>query len=122
MQECSKRESRCQDLQVQGVALQAASDKAAAAQVAADSAGRRAQEASTAATWEVKKRQELVEAHDAKLLAMQQELFKVGVVSRILYPQRVCIYAVCLYLRVCVRMAQATHAAHATHHANGMLL
>lgn len=79
LQECSKQQSRCQDLQVQGLALQAASDKAAAAQAAIASAERQALEASTAAAWEVKKRQELVQAHDAKLFAMQQELLKVGV-------------------------------------------
>lgn len=85
VQECSKQQVSCQELQVQGLALQAASDKAAAAQAAIDSAERLAQEASTAAAWEVKKRQELVEAHDAKLFAMQQELLKVGVVSCMLY-------------------------------------
>ena len=74
VQEHDKQADKCQQLHSQSEALQAVSGKVAAAEAAARAAEQRAEAAGVCAAEEVKKGQELVQAHAAELAHLQQRL------------------------------------------------
>ncbi len=74
MQEHKKQADSCLQLHSQSETLQAVSGKVAAAEAAAGAAEARAEAAGACAAEEVKRRQELVQAHAAELAELQQRL------------------------------------------------